>query len=203
MTPDYCSFQSGPPSGSALKIKHNHCLKIACSWNLLNLIMGQRVTSTDPSDPLRFVDLLDPWPVTRWPIVISGRNWVGVGSGRTSRTSDHDWDRPAPSRPRCNTQTRTLDRLRPPYCRPTAHTPSKSAAPLTHVCTTQSSVCRSVSGKGKVAFSALTLLVGWQEGHPACKNWAVGCWRGHLFDARCRLAYDPADATVTHCLLLQ
>jgi len=26
------------------------------------------------------------------------------------------------------------------------------------------------------AFSALTLLVGWQEGHPACKNWVVGCW---------------------------
>jgi len=22
--------------------------------------------------------------------------------------------------------------------------------------------------------SALTLLVGWQEGHPACKNWVVG-----------------------------
>ena len=22
-----------------------------------------------------------------------------------------------------------------------------------------------------VAFSALTLLVGWQEGHPACKKW--------------------------------
>jgi len=28
------------------------------------------------------------------------------------------------------------------------------------------------------AFSALTLLVGQQEGHPACKNWVVGCWRG-------------------------
>ena len=27
------------------------------------------------------------------------------------------------------------------------------------------------------AFSALTLLVGRQEGHPACKNWVVGCWR--------------------------
>ena len=27
-----------------------------------------------------------------------------------------------------------------------------------------------------VAFSALTLLVGRQEGHPACKNWAVGCF---------------------------
>ena len=55
-----------------------------------------------------------------------------------------------------------------------------------------------------VAFSALTLLVGWQEGHPACKkNWAVGCWCGYLSGARCRLAYGPADATATHCLLLQ
>ena len=25
MTPDYCSFQSGPLSGSALEIKHHHC----------------------------------------------------------------------------------------------------------------------------------------------------------------------------------
>jgi len=53
------------------------------------------------------------------------------------------------------------------------------------------------------SFSALTLLVGRQEGHPACKNWAVGCWRGYLSGARCRLAYCPADATATHCLLLQ
>jgi len=29
--------------------------------------------------------------------------------------------------------------------------------------------------------SALTQLVGWQEGHPACKkNWVVGCWHGYL-----------------------
>ena len=52
--------------------------------------------------------------------------------------------------------------------------------------------------------SALTLLVGWQEGHPACKNteqW--DCWCGYLSGARCRLAHGPADATATHCLLLQ
>ena len=52
-------------------------------------------------------------------------------------------------------------------------------------------------------FSALMLLVGRQEGHPACKNWVMGCWRGYLSWARCRLAYGPADATATHCLLLQ
>ena len=53
------------------------------------------------------------------------------------------------------------------------------------------------------AFSALTLLVGWQEGHPACKKLSGGCWHGYLSGARCRLAYGPADATATHCLLLQ
>ena len=54
------------------------------------------------------------------------------------------------------------------------------------------------------AFSALTLLVGRQEGHPACKKLGVvGCWHGYLSGARCRLAYGPADATATHCLLLQ
>jgi len=56
----------------------------------------------------------------------------------------------------------------------------------------------------KFAFSALTLLVGRQEGHPACKKtfewWGTGMV---LSGARCRLAYGPADATATHCLLLQ
>jgi len=53
-----------------------------------------------------------------------------------------------------------------------------------------------------IAFSALTLWVGRQEGHLASKNWVVGCWRGYLSGARCRLAYGPADATATHCLLV-
>jgi len=51
-------------------------------------------------------------------------------------------------------------------------------------------------------FSALTLLVGRQEGHPpACKKMSgeVLAW---LSGARCRLACGPADATATHCLLL-
>ena len=46
--------------------------------------------------------------------------------------------------------------------------------------------------------SALTLLVGRQEGHLTCKNWAVRCWRGYLSAARCKwLAYGPSDATAT------
>jgi len=54
-----------------------------------------------------------------------------------------------------------------------------------------------------VAFSALTLLVGRQEGHPACKKterWGAGvviCLEPGAD------AYGPADATATHCLLLQ
>ena len=53
-----------------------------------------------------------------------------------------------------------------------------------------------------IAFNALTLLVGRQEGHLACKKLSgtVGCWHGYLSEARCRLAYGPADATATHCL---
>ena len=54
-----------------------------------------------------------------------------------------------------------------------------------------------------MAFSALTLLVGRQEGHAACKKLSGGCWRGYLSGARCRLAYGPADDTANHCLLLQ
>jgi len=47
----------------------------------------------------------------------------------------------------------------------------------------------------KYAFSALTLLVGWQEGH---KNWVVRCWHDYLSGARCKwFAYGPADATAT------
>ena len=45
-------------------------------------------------------------------------------------------------------------------------------------------------------FSALTLLVGRQEGHPACKKLS-----GEVL--ACRLAYGPADVTATYCLLLQ
>jgi len=52
------------------------------------------------------------------------------------------------------------------------------------------------------SFSALTLLVGRHEGHPACKKLSGGmlAW---LSGMRCRLAYSPADATATHYLLLQ
>ena len=48
----------------------------------------------------------------------------------------------------------------------------------------------------------LTLLVGWQEGHPACKKLSGGVL-ACLSGASCRLAYGPADATAAHCLLLQ
>jgi len=41
------------------------------------------------------------------------------------------------------------------------------------------------------SFSALTLLVGQQEGHPVSnKDGVVGCWRGYLSGVRCRLALN-------------
>ena len=47
-----------------------------------------------------------------------------------------------------------------------------------------------------LAISALTLLVGRQEEHPACKIGFVSCWCGYLSRVRCRLfAYGPADST--------
>ena len=55
------------------------------------------------------------------------------------------------------------------------------------------------------AFSALTLLIRWQEGHPACENPSGGmlAWLTYESGSRCRFAYDPADATAAHYLLLQ
>jgi len=39
------------------------------------------------------------------------------------------------------------------------------------------------------AFSVLTLLVGWKEGHPACKKLSGGILPCYLYGARCRSAY--------------
>ena len=44
--------------------------------------------------------------------------------------------------------------------------------------------------------------LGGRKGIRPVKNWVVGCWHGYPSGARCRLAYGPADATATHCLLL-
>jgi len=54
------------------------------------------------------------------------------------------------------------------------------------------------------AFSALTLLAGRQEEHPACKKLSgeVLAWLSVWSEVK-RLAYGSADATATHCLLLQ
>jgi len=49
------------------------------------------------------------------------------------------------------------------------------------------------------AFSALTLLAGRQEGHPACTKLVVGCWHGYLEqDADLRMAQPmPLPLTVS------
>ena len=44
--------------------------------------------------------------------------------------------------------------------------------------------------------------LGGRKGIRPVKNW-WGCRHGCLSEARCRLAHGPADATATHCLLLQ
>jgi len=47
--------------------------------------------------------------------------------------------------------------------------------------------------------------LGGRKGIRPVKNWmlAGACWHDYLTGARCRFAYAPADATATHCLLLQ
>jgi len=53
------------------------------------------------------------------------------------------------------------------------------------------------------AFSALMLLVGRQEGHPACKKLSgeVLAWLSVWSEVQTCIC--PADATATRCLLLQ
>ena len=45
--------------------------------------------------------------------------------------------------------------------------------------------------------------LGGRKGIRPVKNCVVRCWHGYLSGTRCRLAYGSADATATHCLLLQ
>ena len=49
------------------------------------------------------------------------------------------------------------------------------------------------------AFSALMLLVGWQVGHPAYKK--IEWWGAGVIICLERIAYGPADATATYCLV--
>ena len=54
-----------------------------------------------------------------------------------------------------------------------------------------------------ISFSALTLLVGQQEGHPVCKKLSGGVLAWLSVWSEVQTSYGPADATATHCLLLQ
>ena len=51
-----------------------------------------------------------------------------------------------------------------------------------------------------LAFSALTMLVGWQEGHPAVKNWVLGCWHGCVSGTRCRFSCNCVWGKVHICI---
>jgi len=53
------------------------------------------------------------------------------------------------------------------------------------------------------AFSALMLLVERQEGHPACKKLSGGVLAWLSVWSEVQTCICPADATATHCLLLQ
>ena len=65
--------------------------------------------------------------------------------------------------------------------------------------------CMQLTAVYKVAVPSVLwrCWLGGRKGIRPVKNWVVGCWHGYLSGARFRLAYGPADATATHCLLLQ
>ena len=68
--------------------------------------------------------------------------------------------------------------------------------------------CRSWTEEELFKFWKIGLVLwrcwlGGRKGIRPVKNWVVGCWRGCLSGARCRLEYGSADATATHRLLLQ
>jgi len=74
------------------------------------------------------------------------------------------------------------------------------------VCKLQTDLTTAVVKYNEIYWNCLQCFhaVGWAAGRAAAvKNWVVGCWRGYLSAARCRLAYGPADVTATHCLLPQ
>jgi len=54
-----------------------------------------------------------------------------------------------------------------------------------------------------IAFNALTLLVGRQEGHPSCKKLSGGMLAWLSVWGKLQICICPADATATHYLLLQ
>jgi len=53
------------------------------------------------------------------------------------------------------------------------------------------------------AFSALTLLLGRQEGHLACKKLSGGMLAWLSVWSEVQTCIRPSNATATHCLLLQ
>jgi len=59
-----------------------------------------------------------------------------------------------------------------------------------------------ITYKWPSCFDAVAWLGG-RKGIRPVKNRVVGCWHGCLSGVRCKLTYGSADATATHCLLLQ
>ena len=71
-------------------------------------------------------------------------------------------------------------------------------APLWHEARGICHICHMVNPALLQCFEAVGWAAGRASGLQKTEWWGAG-WSG----ARCRLAYGPADATSTHCLLLQ
>ena len=81
--------------------------------------------------------------------------------------------------------------------------PRKTLTPLRHCHDLSISATRQCSRHFHLPSVLWRCWLGGGRGTRPVKNRVVRCLCGYLSGARCRLAYDPADATATHCPLLQ
>jgi len=146
------------------------------------------------------VKLEDPRPLTRHLIFVYCWNMENYSSGWSMTAPFDTWfiAKHGDCRLACtgDCSQKQLAVFRPSQ-RDSIHTDA-AAWLLACVPATISTICYTLQYICLQCFNA----VGWAAGRPV-KNWVVGCWRGYLPGARCRLACGPADATATHCLLLQ
>ena len=80
---------------------------------------------------------------------------------------------------------------------------SRAVFMLRHRTDIQTDILGILSDRYTCAFSALTLLVGQQEEHPACKKLSGGMLVRLCVWVKMQICICPADATATRYLLLQ
>ena len=148
-----------------------------------------------------------PWPVRKR---LTSTEWVGWTADWRALLSTTAATLQCVSNGSCEQQTLSGSRLHEKRLKHTHHHRHKQHYQFTTTANSLSAAssltCQHDTARVCcwVPYGTLMLLAGRQEGHPACKKlewWSTGMVV--CLERRCRLAYGPADATATHCLLLQ